>query len=178
MFHRKKAKPPQDATPEPVRNPFEGLRRQALNASAELAGFSPAPEGRAVYGAVMDWGLDSGGIATLFGLADGTGSLYLSSGGGVIGGGFHEPVQQAVRAFIVSFEPFLDSMTADVAAELPTPGYTDLRALTIRGRLFIRATTDDFGKGRHPMSSVFHAGQAVISALRQVPAAGEMRPRS
>jgi hypothetical protein len=141
-----------------------------------LARFSPAPEGRAVYGAIMDWALDRG-LATVFGLEDGTGSLYLSSGGGVIGGGFHEPVREAVHAFILAFEPFVETMTPDVEGEPPPPGYTDLRALTLRGRLIARATTDDFGNGRHPMSKVFHAGQAVITALRQVPAVREMRPR-
>jgi|HubBroStandDraft_6_1064221.scaffolds.fasta_scaffold97652_4 hypothetical protein len=118
MFGRKKTGPP-EAVPEMARNPFDGLRRQALGTSAETAGFSPAPTGRVVYGAVMDWTLDRG-LATLFGLEDGTGSLYLSSGGGVIGGGFHEPVRQAVRAFIVAFEPFVRTMTADADGEMPT----------------------------------------------------------
>jgi hypothetical protein len=35
-----------------------------------------------------------------------------------------------------------------------------------------------FGHRRHHMSTVFHAGQAVITALRQVPPVREMRPRS
>lgn len=136
------------------------------------------PDAGVVYGAIMDWALDGGGLSTVFGLADGTTSLYLSSGGGVIGGGFHERVRQATHAFIASFEPYLDSMVADGGAEPPPTGYTDLRALTTRGRFTVRAATKELGKGRHPMSGVFHAGQAVISALRQVPAVGEMRPPS
>lgn len=173
MFRRKKTAPPEKAGPETSRNPFDGLRTQALGTTAATAGFSPAPEGRVVYGAVMDWALDRG-LATLFGLEDGTGSLYLSNGGGVIGGGFHEPVRQAVRAFIVAFEPFVPTMTADVHGETPPSGHTDLRALTLGGRLVVRAPTDDLGSGRHPMSGVFHAGQAVITALRQVPGVEEM----
>ena len=125
----------------------------------------------------MDWALESG-LATVFALEDGTGSVYLSSGGGVIGGGFHEPVRQAVRAFIVAFEPFVAAMAADADGKPPPTGYTDLRALTVRGRLVVRGATDDFGNGRHPMSSVFHAGQAVITLLRQLPAVKELRPRS
>lgn len=178
MFGRKKPGPPPGPAEQTAWNPtFEGLRQQALGAPADWAGFSPAPAGRVVYGAVMDWGLDRG-LATVFALEDGTGSLYLSSGGGVIGGQFHESVRQAVRTFIAAFEPFVETMAADAEGEPPPSGFTDLRALTLRGRLVVRAATDEFGSGRHPMSGVFHAGQAVITALRQIPKVGEMRPPS
>jgi hypothetical protein len=172
MFGRNKANQP--ARQETSANPYEGLRSQALAASPALAGFEISGSDRVVYGAVMDWARDTG-VATLFALEDGTGSLYLSSGGGVIGGGFHEPVRQAVRAFILAFEPFAGAMVSDDDPSLPPPGFTDLRALTTRGRLVVRAPTDELGTGRHPMSAVFHAGQSVITAIRQVPPVGELR---
>ena len=153
---------------------------QALNASVELAGFDPASDGRVVYGAVMDWALESG-LATLFALEDGTASLYLSSGGGVIGGGFHEPVRHAAKAFLISFEAHVASMSPDPTGEPPPGGMTDLRALTIRGRLVSRAPTQHFGLMQHPMSDSFHAGQNLIAALRQIadkagPARGAQPP--
>lgn len=150
----------------PDRNPFFGLRGVALDATPDLAGFNPVPPGRTVYGALLDWGLDQG-HATLFTLENGSASLYLSSGGGVIGGQFQPAAHDAARAFILGFEPFMVSMSADVGGDLPPAGYTDLRALTTAGRLVSRAPTDQFGQGQHPMSSVFNLGQAVIAALRQ-----------
>jgi hypothetical protein len=176
MFRRNKEQPQEEGPTNP-QNPFDGLRRRALGATAELAGFTAHPPDRTVYGAVMDWALDGGGLATVFALEDGTGSLYLSSGGGVIGGQFHESIRQAVRAFILSFEPFVASMAPDPDGSPPPAGFTDLRALTAEGRRVVRAPTGDFGQGRHPMSNVFHAGQALITALRQAPPTRELRPR-
>lgn len=176
MFRRNKERS-KEKRPNNPQNPFDGLRRQALGATAQLAGFTVHPPDRTVYGGVMDWALDGGGLATVFALEDGTGSLYVSSGGGVIGGEFHESVRRAVRTFILSFEPFVSSMAPDPDGSPPPAGFTDLRALTVEGRRVVRAATDDFGRGRHPMSSVFHAGQAVITALRQAPPTRELGPR-
>ena len=163
MFWRRKATSRQPSSA--AANPFDGLRSQALAATPKLAGWNPGPTGRRVFGAVLDWGLDRG-LATVFALDDGTASLYLSSGGGVIGGGFHASVRLAALAFIASYEPFLDSMEIDPDGEVPPPGNTDLRALSLDGRRFARAATDVLGNGRHPMSAVFHAGQALIGELR------------
>ena len=44
------------------------------------------------------------GAATLVSLADGTTSMYTSTGGGVIGGGAHDAVVQAGRAFLLELE--------------------------------------------------------------------------
>jgi hypothetical protein len=69
---------------------------------------------------------------------------------------------------VLSFEPFMESMQPDLAGDPPPAGSTDLRAMTMGGRVFVRAKTDEFGNGQHPMSTVFHAGQALISELRRV----------
>ena len=63
---------------------YLGLRAQAL-------GFRAADEasGGALHGILMETGR-SRGSATLVCLSDGSVSLYLSSGGGVIGAGAHE----------------------------------------------------------------------------------------
>ncbi|MGD0834301.1 MAG: hypothetical protein ABSA40_07745 [Candidatus Dormibacteria bacterium] len=164
----------QPATPGTPRNVYQSLRSQALAASPSLAGFTSSGTDRVVYGAVMDWAMDRV-VVTVLALEDGTGSVYLSTGGAVIGGGFHEPVRQAVRAFILAFEPFVDRMVADHDPQPPPQGCTDLRALTTRGRLVARAPTAEFGEGPHPMSGVFHAGQGVITVIRQLPPVAERR---
>ena len=47
---------------------------------------------------VMDWTLDAG-TATLVAFEDGATSLYLSTGGGIIGAGSHESVKGAAASF-------------------------------------------------------------------------------
>lgn len=161
MFWRRK-------TGDRPSNPFVGLRNQALSSTADLAGWTTPPARRHVYGGMLDWGLDRG-TATLFALDDGTASLYLSSGGGVLGGGFHDSVRDSARAFIASFEPFLDRMDPDGEGATPPGGSTDLRALTLTGRLYVRIPNSEFiGPPQHPMAVVFEAGQALITQLRMV----------
>ena len=156
-----------DVRDQPHANPFEALRRQALNATPELARFDPATSGRSVYGALLDWGLDSG-LATLVALDDGTASLYLSTGGGVIGGGFHGAVSEAAKRFVLSFEPLLESMAPDAIGEPPSAGESHLRALTTRGRLVAGGLTEELAGEQHPMSAPFRAAQALITELRTV----------
>jgi hypothetical protein len=167
VFWKRKRDEAPASQPPPGQNPFDGLRQLALGTTPDLAGWAAQPEGRRVYGGILDWALDRG-MATLFALDDGTASLYLSSGGGVIGGQFHELVNRAAKEFVVAFEPFVASMVPDITGEPGPRGTTDLRALTSAGRLVVRAKTDDFGNGRHPMSVVFHSGQALIFELHQV----------
>lgn len=147
-------------------NPFDGLRNQALAARW------PGAAGGRVYGGVMDWRLDSG-LATLFALADGTASLYLSTGGGVIGGAAHLAVREAARRFLLTLEQLLPEMSPDPSGEKPPPGMTDLRALTADGRYVARVATELLGRRPHPMAAAFHAGQAVIAELRRVAEASQ-----
>src|SRR5205807_5832373 len=74
------------------------LRAQILHADPTMLGFSPHLD-RPVWGAVMDMAFPDG-VASLISLEDGTTSLYTSTGGGVIGGGAHQPVVDATEAFI------------------------------------------------------------------------------
>ena len=147
-------------------NPFEGLRNQALAARAPSA-----RDGR-VYGGMLDWALD-GGLATLFVLSDGTASLYLSSGGGVIDGAAHLAVRDAGRRFLATLDQALPLMSPDPSGERPPVGMTDLRALTTGGRYVARVATELLGRQLHPMAAAFHAGQTVIGELRRVAEASE-----
>ncbi|MFI5236179.1 MAG: hypothetical protein ACHQXA_10745 [Gemmatimonadales bacterium] len=157
-------------------NAYQGLRRQILELVPAEAGFNPAPEGRVVYGAIMDWPV-AGAVATVVALADGTASLYLSGGGGIIGGGPHPAVAQAARTFLLSLENYLEAMVEDDhEGRLPPVGMTDLRALTTTGRRVVRASTTDLGEFRHPLANAFHAGQNLLGALRQVAESQGSRP--
>jgi hypothetical protein len=67
------------------------MRKNVLGGIAKDFGLTPIAT---VWGVLMEMGYPEG-WATLVALSDGTGSLYLSSGGGIIGGGFHEKVKKA-----------------------------------------------------------------------------------
>ena len=73
------------------------LRRAVLTRQlgADVA-TDPAHDVRCV---VMDWNLSGTTLATLVAFADGTTSLYLSSGGGTLGAGSHEAGRMAAQRF-------------------------------------------------------------------------------
>src|ERR1044072_5497440 len=70
---------------DPNNNPYEDLRNMAFGATQEQIGVNiPANETK-IYGVIMDWDVGEG-IATVVAFQSGDASVYLSSGGGVIGG--------------------------------------------------------------------------------------------
>ncbi len=75
---------------------YQGLRAQILGLDPATAGLQQGSVDRVVWGALMETGYPRG-TATLVALADGTTSLYLSGGGGIIGGGSHEAVATPPR---------------------------------------------------------------------------------
>jgi hypothetical protein len=106
--------------------------------------------------------------ATLVALADGTTSLYVSTGGGVIGGGGHARVAAATQSFLTAAEDHPSLLSPDADAVVPVAGRVIIRALTYEGRYRAEASQDDLGRGRHPLSAVYFAGHAVLTELRMI----------
>jgi hypothetical protein len=113
----------------------------------------------------MDTGYD-GATVSLVALADGTTSLYTSTGFGIIGGGGHEPVVRATLTLLSVLDQHLAAMQPAADAPLPAAGRTIIRAFTPAGQRSFEAAEDDLGNGRSPLSGVFHVAHTVISELR------------
>ena len=144
-------------------SPYEGLRAMVLGLDPVGAGL---PGDRRVWGALQETTFDVGRGYTLVSLADGTTSLYTSTGGGVIGAGGHQAVVDATTAFLDAVESSLGLFEPDPDDALPAPGHTALRALTYDGRLRVVAPTDDLGERRHAASALFHVSHEVITQVR------------
>lgn len=97
-------------TIETNENTFEGLRNMAFATTPEQLELSLATDKTIVYGIIMDWGMD-GATATIVSYQTGDASIYLSSGGGVIGGGQHENVSSSAKEFVNLGQNFLDKAT-------------------------------------------------------------------
>jgi hypothetical protein len=106
--------------------------------------------------------------ATLLALADGTTSLYLSNGGGIIGGHGHEAVRQSNARLIQKANGSLQNLQRCETFPIPAVGHTFFYVLTDAGILTGGALEDDLGFGRHQLSSLFHAGHDVITQLRLI----------
>lgn len=148
-------------------NVYERLRRQILEVSPADVGIEPSAELPDVFAVMMETGHDRG-TSTLVALADGTTSLYLSSGGGIIGGGAHAQVAAATRALLLAVQRRLAEFTDPGNDEVPATDRVAIRALTYTGRRSVEADEDDLGYGRHPLSELFLAAHAVITELRLI----------
>lgn len=144
------------------------LTREFLeSASAQGDATTPGGAARAV---VMDWGLD-GGTATLVAYDDDTTSLYLSSGGGVIGAGAHETVRLAARAFrdaAHAARPAFAPVATDDAFQLPPANNATFYLVTNDATL--RAgpiATSLLAAGAHPLAALGARAQQVITAVRE-----------
>src|SRR6266496_5608660 len=93
MFTRRKDRRGGGDSPHEV---FLRLRGQLLEVDPAELGLSPSPRLPRIWAMLMEMGLDTG-TASLVAVADGTTSLHLSTGGGVIGGGEHQAVRRVSR---------------------------------------------------------------------------------
>jgi hypothetical protein len=159
MWFRRKQKPdPAEAA--------RGLREQALTVSPADIGLGEAGTRGRVWGVLMETGYPQA-VATLVTLADGTTSLYFSNGGGILGAGGHAEVRQAGTELLAVAEAHRERFVRASETPLPPVGRVRFYLHTDDGVLTAEATEQDLGHGRHPLAPVFHAGHAVIAAVRE-----------
>ena len=144
---------------------FRGLRSMALGIDP---GTIVAAEGESWSGAAvaaMEIGLPTG-TATIVAIADGTVSMYLSSGGGVIGAGGHAAVAAAARRFrtVVGESRGLLRVTDDFP--LPEPGQVRFQARIADGAYTAVAPEAALKVGRHPLAPMYAAGQDLLTEIR------------
>lgn len=146
---------------------YLGLRRQALSTRRAKVGIPAPPPEAPAWGILMETGY-RWGTATLFALSDGTTSLYLSSGGGIIGGHAHEGVRQANAALIRTANQYCQHLKLGESFPLPATEQTTFYVLTDSGVLTGGGLEEDLVSGRHLLSPLFHAGHEVIMQVRLI----------
>lgn len=127
MFRRRAA--PSSQSPDRV---YNGLRTEALEVTEAVIGKAP-PEHPNVLGVVIDIPAE-GGIASVIAMADGTTSMYTSTGGGTIGAGTHDAVASATQALLAKLEGLIEMFPADERVDLPLPDMVQITLITPDGR--------------------------------------------
>lgn len=113
-----------------VQNPFEGLRNMAFSISPSEIGINA--HDKEVYGVIMDWNINDG-IMTLVSYQNGDASIYLSSGGGFMGGGKKENISNAAKIFVKKAQTFIGRATLIDNKLLPDTGCVRFYLLTTKG---------------------------------------------
>ena len=144
----------------------DDLRSMALNLSPNDIGITRKNFPHEVWGVVMETGMEKG-FYTLVVLADGSTSLYYSNGGGIIGAGEKPEVQETSRQFIEWGNRFVGSAKPVSSTQPPGNGTTKFFFLTFEGVQTYLAPEIELGEERDRLAPLFHAGHAVIAAVRQ-----------
>jgi hypothetical protein len=145
-------------------NPYEGLREMAFGVTPEQLGLTNLKESD-IYGVIMDWDLGDG-IMTLVTYQTGDASMYLSTGGGVIGGGQHKNVNRASRQFVKLAKKYIDKAESIESTPLPDKSCVRFYFLTIKGKYFSQEQMANFENKSSNLLDYFNEANKVIAELR------------
>ena len=152
--------------PDPV-DTIKQLRDRVLTLAPAQIGLSPSAQFPHVWGVLMELGYAEA-LVTLLALADGTVSLYLGHGGGVIGGGQHENVRRAAQNLLRTAEGSREQLAPTTQFPMPALGRVRFHVLTFAGALAGEGDGSEIGEGRHSLSALLFAGHGVITELRKL----------
>jgi hypothetical protein len=152
---------------DPAQSPAMELRAMFLRNSPEELHLSPELANAPVRGVIMDMGFAQGTVSVL-GFPTGDASIYLSSGGGFLGGGGHASVANAAKRWTKEIETHTASLQKTDTFPLPADGWVNLYVMTPQGVLTTQASVQALGAKTHPLWSLFYAGQEVITQYRLV----------
>ena len=148
-------------------NRFLDLRNMALGVTPEQLQIVLPESQNKIYGVVMDWDLGNG-IATFISFSTGDASMYLSSGGGLIGGGQHANVSNAAKAFIEKAQQYLDKATKTDTTPLPDKNCVRFYFMTNKGKFTAQENLSKFENNTSNWLPLFEEANKVISELRLV----------
>jgi len=142
---------------------YLGLRKQILEASRTKIGLAAPSAPTEPWGVVMDWGVTNG-TATVVALADGSASIYLSSGGGSIGGQSEEKLRNAAQTAVRTSAQFLARAHSTTTYPLPQQGEVTFYFLTDEG---VFTTTASDAKLRTREDALYPLGNAMQEIVTQ-----------
>lgn len=148
-------------------NAYEELRNIAFTVTPEQLGLLFPADKTIVYGIVMDWEM-GGATATTVAYQTGDASLYLSSGGGVIGGGQYQNVNNASKQFISLAQTFLDKVVKVDKTSLPTTNEIKFYFLTNNGVYVGKEQIKNFENNSSLWLKLFEEGNNILSELRKI----------
>lgn len=152
-------------TVESKDNPYMGLRGQIFAATPEQIGLTTTTDEKP-YAIVMDMGMGGDGTATLVSIVDGNASMYLSSGGGVIGGYAHETVRKVAIDFVNMGQSYFSKMNPVDSFPLPKADNVRFYVLTNKGKYSIEEEIQRIENDNSDWGQLFYEGNKVITELR------------
>jgi hypothetical protein len=113
---------------------------------------------------MMETGYQAGS-ATLVCLADGTTSLYYSTGGGMLGSAEYTPVSEASKALVSQAEKHLNHFSSRNEFPLPEVGQVRFIILTFSGLLTGEAPEKTLAAGKHQLTPLHLRAHEALEQL-------------
>lgn len=145
---------------------YEALRNQALTIAPEQLGLTLSKDSLVVYGVIMDWGIDEQTV-TMTAYKTGDASLYISSGGGVLGGGQYENVSKASKKLIALAQDFATGSPVE-KTPLPIKDKIFFYLLTNKGIYLKYEEMSKIEGNSSPILPLFNEANLVLGELRSV----------
>ena len=116
----------------------------------------------------MDW-VVSNATATVIAFSNGHASIYLSAGGGFVGGESHESVRNAAKKMVAVARDCQPHTHPTSEYALPQKqGEVLFYLLTDAGIFTVSASKEDLGNHRGPLSKLHDAAQGIITEYRLI----------
>ncbi|MBY8961356.1 hypothetical protein KJK34_01175 [Flavobacterium sp. D11R37] len=148
-------------------NKYNALRQQAFTVTTENLGIT-LKDSLEVYGLIMDWGIDDE-VATVVSYASGDASLYLSSGGGIIGGGSHENIDVAAKGLVYEANHYLKGNDTTVEKfALPGKDEVFFYFITQKGVYMKHDNMTNLENRTSEVQFLFDKGNIVLEQLRLI----------
>ena len=158
-------KPAPESNPKDPKQMYADLRDMMLQGSRAKFGLPPTAKMTEPWGVVMDWGV-ANGTASVVAMSDGSASVYLSSGGGYMGGKGIEPVRLAAQKAVEAARSAELPSGPTTSYPLPEPHGVFFYFLTDGGVYLSRTNEAEMSSGNHPLRQLGGAMQVVISQFR------------
>ena len=148
-------------------NRYYDLRRMALKMSPDLLGLKNMGRNTQVFGVVVDW-YARNGIVTVVAYQTGDASMYISSGGGLVGGGLHRAVRNAVIPLVKHAQDYLTQAKGTVTTLLPDKDNVGFYLLTNNGTFYAQEELKNIENESSDWCKLFTEANKVLSRLQEI----------
>ena len=152
----------QVATPETT---YKELRQIALSVTPYQLKIAIPNSDTFIYGIVMDWDMGDV-IVTLTAFVTGACSMYLSTGGGIVGGGKNPEVAEMAVELVTGAKEYIDMAQPVTTTDQPAANCIRFYFLTNHRMFLVEEQIDNFDSGKSLLLPFFEKANEVITGLR------------
>lgn len=144
---------------------YLALREVAFSTRSEDVEVKVTPGQEQAYGVIVEFRRDAA-MVTVVGFASGDSSVYLSTGGGLIGGRREPLVAAAAQSLVARAQ--LQLADLPLVKTYPTPDQGDVRVyvLTTAGLRGVEVARSQIETAHHPLNLLYADAQKIMSEFR------------